>query len=159
MICGLILMTENNMGREAGASAKAKIAEQRMAAGLHPVPPVIVDGDPVLAFAYDSLMAYACFSWPKFETAAHHLLMAKYLHKVESGEIRRLIINTAPRHGKSLLTSQFFPAWYLGRNPDKRVVIVSKSGDLASEFGRNVRNRSEEHTSELQSHHDLVCRL
>src|SRR5437667_5616290 len=24
---------------------------------------------------------------------------------------------------------------------------------------RNVRERSEEHTSELQSHHDLVCRL
>src|SRR5437773_3756963 len=24
---------------------------------------------------------------------------------------------------------------------------------------RNCRNRSEEHTSELQSHHDLVCRL
>src|SRR5574343_391848 len=140
MICGLILMTENNMGREAGASAKAKIAEQRMAAGLHPVPPVIVDGDPVLAFAYDSLIAYACFSWPKFETAAHHMMIAKYLHKVESGEIRRLIINMPPRHGKSMLTSQFFPAWYLGRNPDKRLVIVSKSGDLAGEFGRNVRN-------------------
>ena len=25
--------------------------------------------------------------------------------------------------------------------------------------GHNERNRSEEHTSELQSHHDLVCRL
>jgi hypothetical protein len=87
---------ENDMarGRTKDDLAKEKIAEQRMAAGLHPVPPVIVDGDPVLAFAYDSLMAYACFSWPKFETAAHHLLMAKYLHKVESGEIRRLIIWT-----------------------------------------------------------------
>src|SRR5437773_6885319 len=27
------------------------------------------------------------------------------------------------------------------------------------EGGRGQRNRSEEHTSELQSHHDLVCRL
>src|SRR5436190_3795052 len=30
----------------------------------------------------------------------------------------------------------------------------------SAEFGRSVRNmRSEEHTSELQSHSDLVCRL
>src|SRR5437667_10132716 len=31
--------------------------------------------------------------------------------------------------------------------------------DLSGESGWNIRPRSEEHTSELQSHHDLVCRL
>src|SRR5260221_8542871 len=31
--------------------------------------------------------------------------------------------------------------------------------DHAAESGKGVRARSEEHTSELQSHSDLVCRL
>src|SRR5437667_7892406 len=32
-------------------------------------------------------------------------------------------------------------------------------GDLAGAQQQDHRGRSEEHTSELQSHHDLVCRL
>ena len=45
-----------------------------------------------------------------------------------------------PRHGKSQLVSIFFPAWYLGRNPDKKVMMVSHTTDLAVDFGRKVRN-------------------
>src|SRR5437667_9301948 len=37
-------------------------------------------------------------------------------------------------------------------NRDKRLIGIVSLGDLAIQ-------RSEEHTSELQSHHDLVCRL
>src|SRR5437773_7242330 len=36
--------------------------------------------------------------------------------------------------------------------------IVSMGGAAYAEIGVN-KSRSEEHTSELQSHHDLVCRL
>jgi predicted phage terminase large subunit-like protein len=36
--------------------------------------------------------------------------------------------------------SIFFPAWYLGRNPDKKVMMVSHTTDLAVDFGRKVRN-------------------
>lgn len=45
-----------------------------------------------------------------------------------------------PRHGKSELSSRRFPAWYLGRNPVKQIASVSASADLASDFGRDVRN-------------------
>src|SRR5437773_6011330 len=37
--------------------------------------------------------------------------------------------------------------------------IRRKAGPGVSRCGRPPRSRSEEHTSELQSHHDLVCRL
>src|SRR5437773_3937362 len=40
-------------------------------------------------------------------------------------------------------------------NHDPTVSRARKSAALA----RSQRRRSEEHTSELQSHHDLVCRL
>src|SRR5882672_3867535 len=39
------------------------------------------------------------------------------LAKVESGEIRRLIITLPPRNLKSLCASVALPAWFLGRTP------------------------------------------
>jgi predicted phage terminase large subunit-like protein len=45
-----------------------------------------------------------------------------------------------PTHN-SMIISEFFPAWFLGRNPDKRVVCASYGQELASEFGRKVRNQ------------------
>ena len=45
-----------------------------------------------------------------------------------------------PRHGKSEVVSKKFPAWYLGRNPDKEVIVSSYSADLAYDFSRIARN-------------------
>lgn len=45
-----------------------------------------------------------------------------------------------PRHGKSEKTSKRFPAWYLGRNPDRQIIAASYNSDLATDFGREVRN-------------------
>ena len=45
-----------------------------------------------------------------------------------------------PRHGKSELASVRFPAWYLGRNPDKRLILASYAADLAHRFSKLVRN-------------------
>jgi predicted phage terminase large subunit-like protein len=50
------------------------------------------------------------------------------------------MIFVPPRHGKSELASIRFPAWYLGRNPRKFVMACSYGGDLATDFGRKVRN-------------------
>lgn len=97
--------------------------------------------DPALEFARQSLMSYACLQWSGYEPAAHHHLIAQYLEKVERGEIKRLIIQSPPRSGKSMIVSTYFPAWYMGKNPDKRVVCASYGQELASDFGRAVRNQ------------------
>ena len=57
-----------------------------------------------------------------------------------AGTIKRLVITMPPRHGKSELASIQFPAWYLGRNPDKRVILASYADSLALTFGRQIRN-------------------
>jgi predicted phage terminase large subunit-like protein len=80
---------------------------------------------------------------PKFETPPHIVLIADYLQRVERGEIDRLIISMPPRHGKSFLISDYFPTWYLGKNPDKYVIACSYGDELATDFGRRVRNRIE----------------
>lgn len=57
------------------------------------------------------------------------------------------MIFAPPRHTKSELASRRFPAWYLGRHPDKQLIAATYSGDFALDFGREVRGivQSEEY--------------
>ena len=89
----------------------------------------------------NSLLEYAKLQMPSYQTPAHIKLLAHKLEEVERGNIKRLAIFMPPRHGKSQLTSQFFPAWYLGRNPSKFVIATTYAQDLADDFGRSVRNQ------------------
>lgn len=97
-------------------------------------------------YAYSRLIAYAAYQWPGYRDAPHHRLIARKLEAVERGEITRLMITMPPRHGKSMLASEFFPAWYLGRNPDHSVVTATYAQDLADDFGRKVKNQIEDHS-------------
>ena len=92
-------------------------------------------------FAFSRLIAYAAYQWPGYKAARHHRLIARHLEAVERGEIPRLVISMPPRHGKSMLASEFFPAWYLGRNPSHYVIAATYSQDLADDFGRKVRDQ------------------
>lgn len=95
-------------------------------------------------FAFSRLIAYAAYQWPGYRDAPHHRLIARHLEAVERGETTRLMITMPPRHGKSMLASEFFPAWYLGRNPDHYVVTATYAQELADDFGRKVKNQIED---------------
>ena len=43
-----------------------------------------------------------------------------------------------------MLASEFFPAWYMGRNPDQYVVAATYGQDLADDFGRKVKGQIED---------------
>ena len=90
------------------------------------------------------LLEYCKIVNPLFETPPHIKLISEHLKKVEQGEIDRLIISMPPRHGKSFIVSEYFPCWYLGRNPNKYVIACSYGDELATDFGRKVRNRIED---------------
>lgn len=87
------------------------------------------------------LIEYAKLQWPNYRAARHHLAIARALEEVESGKCKRLMIFAPPRHGKSMITSEFFPAWYLGRNPDKYIIHATYAQELAEDFGRKIRNQ------------------
>lgn len=95
----------------------------------------------VLQACQQSLLGYAIAQWDGYRPGAHHRLIANALHRVEKGELKRLMIMCPPRHGKSQLTSEFFPAWYAGKNPDHKIMHASYSQDLANDFGRKIRNQ------------------
>jgi predicted phage terminase large subunit-like protein len=60
------------------------------------------------------------------------------------GELLRVIINLPPRHGKSDFISMYTPAWFLGMNPDKRVILTSYEADFAAQWGRKARSLIED---------------
>jgi predicted phage terminase large subunit-like protein len=69
-----------------------------------------------------------------------HLEAVAYLLRlVQAGLIRRLIINLPPRHLKSLMASVALPAFALGDDPSKRIVCLSHSLDLATNFSNQTR--------------------
>ncbi len=88
----------------------------------------------------NDLAVYAAAQYPKLELPWHVNLLIRHLEAVERGDIKRLMVFMPPRHSKSFFTAEFFPAWYLGRNPDHYVIGASYSQELASDFGRKVRN-------------------
>ena len=90
--------------------------------------------------AYDDLIEFCKRMQPDFIVGKHHRILADMLMDIEQGNKDRICVNIPPRHGKSNLVSIMYPAWFLGRNPNKKVMMVSHTTDLAVDFGRKVRN-------------------
>jgi predicted phage terminase large subunit-like protein len=78
--------------------------------------------------------------YPGYKIGAHHARLAKLFEEIAEGKRKRVIVNIAPRHGKSELISYLAPAWFLGKHPAKKVIMASHTADLAVNFGRRVRN-------------------
>jgi hypothetical protein len=94
----------------------------------------------ILPLARADLACYGLAMCPDYQLAAHHRVLIEKLEAVERGTIRRLAVFMPPRHGKSVTSSCIFPAWYLGRNPNRSVIGASYGSELAEDFGRRVRN-------------------
>ena len=75
-----------------------------------------------------------------FEMGRHIEVISDKLQQIENGEIKRLMVFLPPRSSKSVICSKLFPAWYIGRNPEHELLTISHSDQLASDFGRSVRD-------------------
>jgi predicted phage terminase large subunit-like protein len=88
----------------------------------------------------DGFMPFVNSMWSAFIAGRHHKIMADAFERVASGELKRLIINMPPRHTKSEFASYLFPAWFLGKFPEKKIIQTAHTAELATGFGRKVRN-------------------
>ena len=94
----------------------------------------------VLENARANFLDFVRYVWPQFICGPHHAIMAKKFEALVRGELNRVIINIAPRHGKSELTSYLFLAWLMGQEPDAKIIQATHTAELAMRFGRKVRN-------------------
>jgi predicted phage terminase large subunit-like protein len=88
----------------------------------------------------DSFLDFIQHVYPGYKVGPHHLKLIQIFEDIASGKKKRVIVNIAPRHGKSELISYLAPAWFLGKYPNKKVIMGSHTADLAVNFGRRVRN-------------------
>jgi len=97
--------------------------------------------DSLIAFAHKVAPVLQIETEPKiFMVGPHHKRIAQILEDVASGKKRRVLLSIAPRFGKSLLTSYLFAAWYLGKFPNRRMIMASHTSDMATGFGRKIRD-------------------
>jgi predicted phage terminase large subunit-like protein len=77
------------------------------------------------------LLDFGALVYPRFEAPPHIAYIAELLERIEAGTLRNLCVSVPVRHGKSVLCSQVFPSWYIGRHPAKSVILASHAESLA----------------------------
>jgi predicted phage terminase large subunit-like protein len=75
----------------------------------------------------------------RFYMNEHICAIAHHLEQVRLGQIKRLMITVSPRSLKSLMSAVAFPAYILGHDPTKRLIVVSYGADLAIKHGNDFR--------------------
>lgn len=107
-----------------------------------------VPGSPILDAAEDARI-------PLIETqqARHHKIILEAMQKCMDTPHGRLMIMAPPGSAKSTYASVVAPTWYLGTQPNRRIILASYGDDLARRHGRRTRQllRSAEATGILQT--------
>lgn len=76
----------------------------------------------------------------RWKCARHLAVLNDRLLDLAAGRIKRLAVFMPPRHGKSQLCSRYFPAWFLQKFPDQRVIQAGYGNSFAATWGRHTRN-------------------
>ena len=92
----------------------------------------------------DDFLAFVKHMWPEFIEGEHHKIMAEKFNRVANGDLKRVIINMAPRHTKSEFASNYLPAWMIGNNPKLKIIQATNNAELAVRFGRKAKTLMEQ---------------
>lgn len=83
---------------------------------------------------------YYAMNKTSYIVGKHHEQICAALDDVVAGRTRKLIINIAPRYGKTLLVSQMFVAYGLAVNAKSKFLHLSYSADLTADNSLAVRD-------------------
>lgn len=84
-----------------------------------------------------------------YKHGKHTKYICNVLQRVESGELKRVIITTPPRHSKSMTVTETFPSYFIGKRPERRVIQVSYGDTLARKFGRANKSKIVEYGADI----------
>lgn len=85
------------------------------------------------------LLAFTLLTKPDYSTNWHHKALCKVLNKFIKKEIKRLIVQMPPRHGKSELVSRRLPALLHGLFPDDEIMVATYNSELAGDMTTDVQ--------------------
>ncbi len=82
-----------------------------------------------------------------WKEARHHKAIGSMMERVLRGELKRLMLWLPPQHGKSMQVTETLPSYFIGKNPEKRAMVLSYSEEFATRFGRANRQKIQEYGS------------
>lgn len=85
------------------------------------------------------LINFARYIQPDMVFEPFHTVYYTLLDRFAHGEIKKMIVQMPPQHGKSEGSSRKLPAFMFGIDPDKRICICSYAATIARDFNRDVQ--------------------
>ena len=85
------------------------------------------------------LLWFAQYMQRSFQPTAFHKAYYRVLDMFAKRQIKNLIVQAPPQHGKSQGSSRFLPADMLGHFPDLKIAICSYAATIAKDFNRDVQ--------------------
>lgn len=86
-----------------------------------------------------NLLSFTLATMPSFSPAPFHVKYYSYLGDFADGKIKKLMVFMPPQHGKSEGSTRRLPAFILGKDPNRKVAIVSYSAPKARKFNREIQ--------------------
>lgn len=105
----------------------------------------LLDGAERVENARKNYIDFVKYLWDITESdpyidTAHWRKLGEIFDAMLRGELNRVIINMAPRVGKSRAASLFLPAYFLGRHPKHSVIQATHTTSFSVEWGEKVRD-------------------
>lgn len=95
--------------------------------------------------ARESYLEYVKYTNQGYKESKFHNYLCNniqnFMEKNTSSAFDILLLSVPPQFGKSTTVTETLPAWYLGKNPDKKVIICGYNEDFAVRFGRRNREK------------------
>lgn len=104
---------------------------------------------PHQAARYTPILFAAYASPYPYEVAPHLELLSSKLLEAATQADKRIIVSMPPRHGKSEMTSHYFPPWYLCNWPNKQLLLAAYESTFAAEWGGKARDTAIEFGEEV----------
>lgn len=101
--------------------------------------------------ARETLIDFTCLMMPEpdhpddpdcslYSPQKFHRVIGAGLEEIEAAKFRRLMIDIGPRFGKTTLASNMYPAWYIGRHPERSIIVATYNETYSWDLGRKVRD-------------------
>ena len=88
-----------------------------------------------LAYSYGS-------SWIRTKLSSYRAQRIQNFIETDTGHAYDiLIIECPPQHGKSMTVSESLPSWYLGKHPERNIILASYDSDFAERFCRKNKEK------------------
>ncbi|WP_231419913.1 terminase large subunit domain-containing protein [Pontibacillus sp. HN14] len=79
----------------------------------------------------------------------HHYYFGDIADKLISGEVKKVLIDVPPQHGKSVFWTETFPSYFIQKNPGKSAMVTGYGKELVERFGENNRSKIQQYGEDL----------